>query len=264
MRRCVLDAGEVCRWDRAMGMDHRRPEGVKTATTELLGVLLPVQCVGCGTWDTVLCPQCAALARHVEDNWHVLELGPRVAAGVWTLGEYDGPLRRIVLAAKHAERVEITSFLERAGRSLGEGIADSGLLGACASLSSAGISRRAEIWVVPAPSGWTRRFRGQMVAPMVATGVAQTVAQRTGAQVRVIGCARLRAGARSQSGRTGDERRSGRSGSMVAAVPVPPGVAVVLVDDVITTGATVRELARVCGPGVVAVAAVCRVGHPST
>jgi len=247
-----------------MGTDGGRTGGVHAVATELLGVLLPVQCVGCGTWDTVLCPRCAALAERAEDDWQALDLGPGTAAGVWTVGEYEGRLRRIVLAAKHAERVEVTSFLERAGRSPGEGIAGSGLVGAPVSPRSGGPAGHAEIWVVPAPSGWTRRFRGQMVTPSVAAGVAQALAQRTGAQVRVIACARLRAGARSQSGRTGDERRSGRSGSMVATVAVPPDAAVVLVDDVITTGATVRELARVCGPGVAAVAAVCRAGRPRT
>jgi predicted amidophosphoribosyltransferase len=220
----------------------------------LLDALLPVQCVGCGIWDTVLCPACARLADGTEPDWHVLETSPPGPdLGVWTLGEYEGRLRRIVLAAKHGERVGLAGFLERAGRALGEGVAASGLVG--------GARGEAEdIWVVPAPSGWRRRFRGQMVAPDVARGVGSALARSTGLRVRVISCVRLRAGAPSQSGRSAEERRSGRAGSMASAADVPPGVAVVLVDDVITTGATLRELARVCGTGTVAAAALCRAG----
>lgn len=223
----------------------------------LLGVVLPVQCVGCGVWDVVLCPDCEALAGDaagVPSDWGVMEVGgDGHEIGVWSLGDYAGPLRRIVLAAKHRERVRIEGFLVRAGRTLGGRVAASGLVPRAPSPP--------EVWVVPAPSGWRRRFRGQMIAPVVARGVAEAIADRTLGRVRVISCARLRAGARSQSGRTGAQRRSGRAGALVASVAVPPGVTVVLVDDVITTGATIRELARVCGPGTVAAVALCRVGR---
>lgn len=277
----------------------------------LLGVVLPVQCVGCGRWDTVLCADCARLADAAEDDWRVLDLGPPLGdVGLWTLGEYQGALRRIVLAAKHRDRVGLEGFLAQAGRTLGTRIARSGVIraeGVQAEAAQAGVAppragptdiggialtgpeaapetrvggaptgtgpptapgtpsivsgAAPEIWVVPAPSGWRRSFRGRLVAPEIAHGVAAALAEGTGRRTRVIACARLGALSRTQSGRTGEQRRSGRAGAMTRLVPVPPGVPVVLVDDVVTTGATVRELARMCGRGTTAVAALCRAGR---
>lgn len=216
----------------------------------LLGLALPVQCVGCGAWDVVLCHTCAAHARGPV-AWEVLE-GPARDGdlGLWTLGEYEGALRGVVLAAKHRPAVDLSDFLTRAGRTLGEGIVSVGVLAGAR-----------ETWVVPAPSGWRRRHRGQMVVPDIAHGAARALAVGTGARVRVVPAVGLRAFVGSQSGRSGEQRRSGRLGAMVAACEVPSDVGVVLVDDVVTTGATLRELARVCGPGTVAAAALCRAGR---
>ena len=215
----------------------------------LLEVVLPVQCVGCGQWDTLLCPGCAALAEGSAE-WEVLD-GPTRSSdlGVWSLGEYAGRLRGIVLAAKHRPAVDLTGFLGAAGRTLGHGIVAAGVLAGAR-----------EVWVVPAPSGWRRRYRDQMVAPVVADGVAREVAVSAGIRTRVVEPVALRPFTGSQSGRSGGERRSGRLDSMVTRLEVPAGVGVVLADDVVTTGATLRELARVCGPGTVAAATLCRVG----
>ncbi|MBF0967630.1 MAG: competence protein ComF, partial [Actinomyces bouchesdurhonensis] len=51
----------------------------------------------------------------------------------------------------------------------------------------------------------------------------------------------------------------GRMGSMRARVSVPEGAIVIAVDDVVTTGATIREMERVLGR-VDGVAALCRPG----
>jgi putative purine/pyrimidine phosphoribosyl transferase len=51
----------------------------------------------------------------------------------------------------------------------------------------------------------------------------------------------------------------GRMGSMRALAVPGPGVRVVAVDDVVTTGATIREMERVLG-GLDAVVAICRPG----
>ena len=75
-----------------------------------------------------------------------------------------------------------------------------------------------------------------------------------------VDCVRLALGARSQSGKSGAARRAGRAGSMRALAGAPPGAGVVVVDDVVTTGATMREVIRVLG-GCDAVAAVCAPGR---
>ncbi len=99
----------------------------------LVGALLPVQCAGCRAWDEVLCPSCRSLAggpAHVVSLEGVRGLLPLVA-----MGDYDGPLRRIVLAAKHSARTDVTDFFDEAGARLGTALG--GVLGVAGSPAAA-------------------------------------------------------------------------------------------------------------------------------
>lgn len=231
-----------------------------------VGALLPVQCAGCRAWDEVLCPSCRSLASGPA---HVASIdGVRGPLPLVVMGDYDGPLRRIILAAKHSARTDLSDFLDEAGARLGTALG--GVLGVAGSPAAAvgSLERRApstgravEVWVVPAPSSWKRRLRGRQVALPLARAVARALAAgaRPGVRVRVVDAVRLRIGATSQSGKAGAQRTVGRMGSMYALAVPGPGVLVVAVDDVVTTGATVREMERVLG-GIDAVAAICRPG----
>ena len=99
--------------------------GVRRAslTQGFLGALLPVQCAGCLAWDEVLCPSCRALASSPPVFTSVE--GRHVPIPGVVLGEYSGPLRRIVLVAKHAARTDVSAFLDEAGAGLREGEAQS-------------------------------------------------------------------------------------------------------------------------------------------
>ena len=91
----------------------------------LIGALLPVQCAGCRAWDEVLCPACRSLAGRPA---HVATIdGGRGPLPLVAMGDYDGPLRRIVLAAKHSARTDVTGFLDEAGARLGTALG--GVLG---------------------------------------------------------------------------------------------------------------------------------------
>ena len=231
-----------------------------------VGALLPVQCSGCRAWDEVLCPSCRSLASGPA---HVASIdGVRGPLPLVVMGDYDGPLRRIVLAAKHSSRTDLSDFLDEAGARLGTALG--GVLGVAGSPAAAvgSLEGRApstggavDVWVVPAPSSWKRRLRGRQVALPLARAVARALAAgaRPGARVRVVDAVRLRIGATSQSGKAGAQRTVGRMGSMYALAVPGPGVLVVAVDDVVTTGATIREMERVLG-GIDAVAAICRPG----
>ncbi|WP_424622517.1 ComF family protein [Actinomyces bouchesdurhonensis] len=252
-----------------------------------LGAVLPVQCVGCLAWDVVMCGSCASLAT-VEPVSTSLE-GRRGSIPLWVLGDYSGPLRRIVLGAKHAMRTDVSAFLDEAGATLGASlwrvVAGPGSP-AAAMREGSGRAREVggavDVWVVPAPSSWGRRLRGRQVALPLARGVARGLAKacsdrllsggssrgclsrddrrvRERFRVRVVDVLRLRVGVGSQSGKTGAARVVGRMGSMRARVSVPEGAIVIAVDDVVTTGATIREMERVLGR-VDGVAALCRPG----
>lgn len=217
--------------------------------SSLAHLIFPTQCLGCGQWDVTLCPQCAALATRPVPSWSVIEADyGTVPLPCWSLGEYEGALRNILLAAKHRDHADADVFLWRAGYSLGKAMSGSVLC-----------EPAQEYWVVPAPSRWRRRWRGREVAVMVADGVARALYEERGGRVAVVQACALRWGAGSQAGRSGGERRSGRVGTMRARLAVPSGVGVVIVDDVVTTGATIREMRRVLGEGVMGVLALCQV-----
>ena len=240
--------------------------GHRTLARGLIGAILPVQCGGCRAWDEVLCPSCRRLAQ-VEPTPTLIE-GARGDIPALAMGDYAGPLRRIVLTAKHSARTDVTDFLDEAGARLGASLGR--VLGVAGSPASAGGSRQGrascaggavEVWVVPAPSSWKRRLRGRQVAMPLARAVARALAAsaRPGVRVRVVDAVRLRVGASSQSGKAGAQRTVGRMGAMRALAVPPRGVLVVAVDDVVTTGATIREMERVVG-GLDAVVTLCRPG----
>ena len=217
-------------------------------------IALPTSCPGCGAWDVDLCPQCRALARR-ECVWSVLE-APGAPDGVdlCALGAYEGALRRLVLAAKHSPRRDLGPFLAECGEGLGAALAGR-------FHSEGSPPAWDEIWVVPAPSSWRRRLRSRPVTAPLAAGVASALASLGACRrASAVDCVRLALGARSQSGKSGAARRAGRAGSMRALAGAPPGAGVVVVDDVVTTGATMREVIRVLG-GCDAVAAVCAPGR---
>ena len=231
-----------------------------------VGALLPVHCAGCRAWAEVLCPSCRLRAQ-VEPTPTVVD-GVRAGLPALAMGDYTGPLRRIILAAKHSSRTDLSVFLDEAGARLGTALG--GVLGVAGSPAAAvgSLEGRApstgsavEVWVVPAPSSWKRRLRGRQVALPLARAVARALAAgaRPGVRVRVVDAVRLRVGATSQSGKAGAQRTVGRMGSMRALAVPGPGVLVVAVDDVVTTGATIREMERVLG-GIDAVVAICRPG----
>ena len=240
--------------------------GHRTLARGLIGAILPVQCAGCRAWDEVLCPSCRRLAQ-VEPTPTLIE-GARGDIPALAMGDYAGPLRRIALTAKHSARTDVTDFLAEAGARLGTALAR--VLGVAGSPAGAGGSRQGratptggavDVWVVPAPSSWKRRLRGRQVAMPPARAVARALAAsaQPGVRVRVVDAVRLRVGASSQSGKAGAQRTVGRMGAMRALAVPPRGVLVVAVDDVVTTGATIREMERVVG-GLDAVVTLCRPG----
>ena len=130
----------------------------------LWGALLPVQCAGCLAWDEVLCPSCRSLA--VAPALPTAVDGARGPIPGVVLGDYSGPLRRIVLTAKHAARTDVSDFLDEAGAALGtslrEVVAPVGsppgrVGGVTGRVCAAG--EAVTVWVVPAPSSWRRRLR---------------------------------------------------------------------------------------------------------
>lgn len=188
----------------------------------LLDLLMPSRCAGCQRDGEVLCPGCAALLGPPQRVRLNRSLPP-----VYALGRYRGPLRRALLAYK-----------ERGWRELARpfGVA----LAGGTRLLPAAVAGAGGVWLVPVPSRWSAaRRRGGDHMRRLANRAAQALAMG-GVPAAVAPALRLTRGVRDSVGLDPAARvanLTGRIQPRLAGLP-PPGVTVVILDDVTTTGTT--------------------------
>jgi len=202
----------------------------------LADLVLPQVCAGCAVPGSVLCPRCRhrlARPRLAEPRRHPPGFPPTVAAGAYT-----GPVRPAVLAFKEHGRAELAGPL---GRALALAV-----VAVLAGVSSPS-GPSGPVLLVPVPSSAAAvRSRGR-----------DHVRELAACAVRELRDAGVPAGAApvlGRSGRTRDsagldaaERRvnlAGRFRALPSLARLPAGSRLVLVDDVVTSGATLSEAAR--------------------
>ncbi|MFE7846030.1 ComF family protein [Microbacterium sp. NPDC057407] len=192
----------------------RASEVVRTAVGDALALLLPVACAGCDAPDVVLCPSCAA-ALEPRPVPRVLD-APGGAVTVWSGLPFDGVAARVVRAIKEEGRTGLV-------RSLAPALA--------AAASRLG---RDDAVLVPLPtSRASYRRRGYRVPDLLAA--------RTGRRARrLLQTARRTA---DQRGLDRDERRRNVANSLRATTDAA-AQPVIVVDDVLTTGASLAEAVR--------------------
>jgi predicted amidophosphoribosyltransferase len=247
---------------------------------ELVALVLPVDCPGCGRVDEALCEGCRR--RLAVPGRPVLAGGLPPGLPAWAGPDYAGPVSRVLVAWKDRGRHDLEGAVAEAlaGALLAalvalrspEFLPSPGLTGSPGSPGSlnprpsrAAVRGRAgePLGVVPVPSSRAgRRRRGADVVRRLADRALRQVAgSPDGGDLVLLPVLRVRRPVRDQSG-LGARARAGNVAGAFAARRGSSGHLqgrpVLVVDDVLTTGATVAEAVRVLreqGAQVVGVAA---------
>lgn len=210
----------------------------------MLDLVLPAECGGCGAPSSRWCDACATELAVRPDEPHVVN--PRIDAGVpvFALGRYANARRQAILALKEHGRADLVAPLARAlalgvHRLLAWGMVDTPLT------------------LVPAPTrrSAARRRGGDPVTRLARAAVAQHP------EIAVAPALRIKALTRDSVGLGTAARERNITGRVVLRGRLPR-TDVMVVDDIVTTGATARESVRVleaAGVRVVAVLAIAAV-----
>jgi predicted amidophosphoribosyltransferase len=195
----------------------------------VLDLVLPLECGGCGAPSTRWCEACARELAVGSDAPRVVT--PRVDAGVpvFALGRYAGARRQAIVAMKDRGRTDLSTPLAHAlalgvHRLLQWGLLDIPLT------------------IVPAPTrSWAARRRGGDPVLRIAT-----LATARHPDITVVRALQMKALARDSAGLGSSARERNVAGRvLLTGRPLPAEGEVLLVDDIVTTGATACESVRV-------------------
>ena len=208
----------------------------------MLDLIVPLECGGCGRPATRWCASCAARLRLGDDAPRLVT--PRTDPGVpvFALGRHAGVRRRALVATKEHGRSDLIGPLSGALREGLQRLLTWGMVGT-------------PLTVVPAPTrrAAARRRGGDPVTRMAVLACTE-----------LPGCApvpalRSRAWVRDSVGLSGAARQRNIAGRVRLVRPVTGEV--LLVDDIVTTGATAAESVRMLTEAGAEVAAVLTIAH---
>lgn len=223
---------------------HRKfARNLSLLARQTIDLVLPLTCAGCGNYGEKLCDPCwlewQTGAQRAEE--HAAALSSITHLPVWAAVLNEGTVRKALVGIKENGRVDVLNLIsgaamrvaERVGPALGAGRKET--------------SRGREILIVPVPArkpGWLSR-REVSLPNYFAEKLAQSLYSR-GAPARTVAMLRHSSFTRDQVGLGRAQRLANRGGTMRLRRDAPPlgRVVLLVVDDILTTGSTLREAVR--------------------
>lgn len=198
------------------------------AFSAISDLVLGSRCFSCGAPGAALCRHCGEELISSEPNAVVRPLAgfpPTIAAGL-----YDDVRQACIVAAKERHAWSLTVAL-----------------GAALSVAVATLGRERgldQLTMVPMPSSTASMHERGADTILMTTKRARMLLRLAGVDARIAPCLRIGAPGKDQGGLDRSARLRNMSGRMLLHGPCPQGN-LVLVDDVVTTGATLCEAHRV-------------------
>ncbi|WEO78179.1 phosphoribosyltransferase family protein [Cryobacterium sp. SO2] len=204
------------RWGVRAGLDV-----VRDALLEAWAVLMPTECSGCGTPDLALCAACADLLRGTPAP------AGRDTLTIWSALEYTDVVGRVLVAYKDGGRTDAAPALAAALA----GAVAAALAAAAPAVAAPG---DAAVLLVTVPSS-RRAWRARGFHPV------DLLLGRSG--LRPVRLLRAQGRVADQVGLGREQRLDNRRGTLIATRPLD-GHRILLVDDIVTTGATLLDARR--------------------
>ncbi|MFD3500058.1 ComF family protein [Streptomyces sp. NPDC058678] len=227
---------------------------------DLTDLVLPAECGGCGAPRTVLCPECRAVLSGAVPRRVRPDPEPSGLPVVHAAARYADEVRAMLLAHKERGALALATPLGTAlagavraglqhawGPPHGAGLGEARrLVGAAEGTRAAGPDDEV-VMLVPVPSSrGAVRARGHDPARRIALAAAGQL-RRAGTPARVVSVLRQGRAVADQTGLNSRQRLENLAGALVVAPGggrLLLGGPVVLVDDLMTTGASLTEAAR--------------------
>ena len=203
------------------------------ALADIVALGAPSACAGCGRSGPAVCAECAR-CLHAPARVHQPSPTPPGWIPTHVIAGYDGTSRAVLTAWKERGRRDVSAHL---APPLARAIAAA----AEAMESEDGRTPSTEIAVVPIPaSSAALRRRGEDAWQRVVRQAMQWCPSH--AHLRLVPALKVKRQPHDQAGLTASERRDNLAGAFVCVGA--PARRVIVVDDIVTTGATVCEAAR--------------------
>lgn len=210
----------------------------------LRDLIFPRVCVGCGSTWSYLCPSCKkSLHPHAElcpithrpSLWYVVRqdllVTPSPLDGCIVLFRFEPLIKKLIRQLKYYHRADISGFLwERLSLALQSHEVLSQLL-----------TPHWKLLISYVPSHRYRRYitKGYNQSQLLA----QSLVRSLGSGAVTSLCKKIKH-THSQVGMSREERKTNLSDAFVLTRPIVPGSTIVIVDDVLTSGATLIEMAK--------------------